>query len=95
MNLSRTDTAYFAEQACQIFEDAEQQMIAKMLQEFKFCDDIKQLCKDLCELPAFRYWKPKELERKFEDAKENRNQAQITQGPYAGYSIFGGAPGKG
>jgi hypothetical protein len=29
MNLARTETAYFAEQACQIFEDAEKQMAAK------------------------------------------------------------------
>ena len=89
MNLARTDTAYYAELACKAFEDAEKMMLAKMLQEFKFTDDFMALCHSLCELEAFRYWKPKELAKKFEDAKENRQQAQITQGPYAGNPIFG------
>jgi hypothetical protein len=63
MNLGRTESAYLAEEACQIFEDAQKRLGSKMIQEFKFCDDIKQLCIGLCELEQFRCFTPKQLQR--------------------------------
>jgi hypothetical protein len=89
MNLARTETAHLAELACKAYEDNEKLMLAKMIQEFKFTSNLQELCEQLCELEAFRYWKPKELARKFTEAKEDYSYSQITTGPLAGNPIFG------
>jgi hypothetical protein len=89
VNLSRTESAYLAEEASQVFEDAQKRLGAKMLSEFKHHSDPEQLCHNLCELEQFRCFTPKMLLQILEDAKENQYRSQITVSPYAGHPIFG------
>jgi hypothetical protein len=89
MNLSRTESAYLAKETSEAFEDRQRLLGDKMIQEFAFCSDVKELCKQLAALPAFRVWSAENLEDIFRDAQDRKRRGIATASPYAGNPIFG------